>query len=107
MGKVHEYLQAGLGCLAIPIMLCGFAIFLAALPLCIVVGIAELIVYGLIGLLLRLTNVDIFTGTAGNISLFILAILMIFIVGYIFSQYPNLFFNLLLFGDDYFPRLKP
>lgn len=107
MGKVLVYIEAGIGCLTMPIMLCGFAIICAALPLCIVVGITELIAYGVIGLILRLINIDIFTGKPGNISFIVLAILMIAIVAYIFFQYPNIFFNLLLFGEDYFPRLKP
>ena len=84
MGKAHEYIEAGIGCLAIPIMICGFAIFCAALPLCIVIGITELIAYGVIGIILKLINIDIFTGKFGNISFIILAIIMVAIVAYIF-----------------------
>lgn len=107
MANTKDILESGLGCLAMPLMLCGFAVFVAALPLCLIVGICELIIWGILGLLLKPFGMDIFSGKVSNVIFIVGCIVLVFVVAFIFFQYPHIFFNLLLFGDDYFPRLKP
>lgn len=107
MSNIKEIFQIGFGCLAMPLMFFGFIVFIAALPLCFIVGIGELIIWGIVGLLLKPFGIDIFTGKSSNVIFIIGCIMLIVIVAIIFFTYPNLFFNFLLFGDESFPRMKP
>lgn len=107
MADTKDIFETGLGCLLMPLGVCGFIVVIAALPLCFIVGIGEILIYSLIGLLLKPFGLDIFQTKISNAAFMVGCILLIVIVAVIFFTYPNIFFNLLLFGDDYFPRLKP
>ena len=107
MSNFKENIEIGLGCLSMPLMLLGFIIFVAILPLCFIIGLSEIIIYIALGLILRLWGIDIFNSEISNPACIVGLILLVITVVVIFIAYPDLFFNLLLLGEDYFPRLKP
>lgn len=107
MAKGKEIIETGMGCLAMPLMLCGFAIIVASLPLCVIIGLAEIVIYCLIGLILKPLGLNIFQDKISNPAFIVGIVVLVIALITIYFVYPNIFFNLLLFGDDYFPRLKP
>lgn len=107
MSRFKENIETGLGCISIPLMLLGFIIFVASLPLCFIIGLSEIIIYIALGLILRLLGIDIFNSKISNPACIVGLIILVIAVIVIFIAYPDLFFNLLLWGEDYFPRPKP